>query len=113
LIADDTDFHRASLKDMLLRAGLDVIGEAVNGAEALTLARSLKPDIVILDIVMPEKSGLQVAAELKGMPFKIIMCSTLSSPEVIKEAMSIGASAYIVKPLSEEEVIEALRSVME
>ncbi len=111
LIADDVEFLRAILKDILSRAGFDVIAEAEDGVEALRLAKELKPDIVVLDIVMPGKNGLQVAGELRGYPLKVVMCSTIGSQDVIKEAMELGASAYIVKPLDEKKVLAALEGI--
>ncbi len=112
LIADDVEFFRVLLRDILSRAGFEVIAEASDGIEALRLAKELMPDIVMLDIVMPGKNGLQVAGELKGYPLKVVMCSTIGSEDVVKEAMDLGASAYIVKPLDEKKVLSALEGIV-
>lgn len=113
LIADDLAFFRVALRDILERADFDVVGEAANGAEALNLAKSLAPDIVILDIVMPVMTGIDAAKEIArlNMPLKIVMCSSLGYEPIVNEAMRAGACAYILKPLNEESVLHALNSL--
>ncbi|OGQ59626.1 MAG: hypothetical protein A3J24_05720 [Deltaproteobacteria bacterium RIFCSPLOWO2_02_FULL_53_8] len=110
LIADDLSFFRIALRDILEHGGFEVVGEAVNGAEALSMARSLAPDIVILDIVMPVMTGIDAAKEISllNMPLKIVMCSSLGYEPIVNEAMRSGACAYILKPLTEEAVLHAL-----
>lgn len=114
LIADDTEFFRTMLKDILTKAGFDVVGEAINGAEALEMARELEPDLVILDVVMPIKTGLEAAKAISGLglPLKIVMCSSLGHDPIVREAVSSGASGYIVKPLSESKVLSAINSLI-
>lgn len=99
-----------ALREILERGGYDVVGEAVNGAEAIDKTRTLAPDIVILDVVMPVKTGIDAAREisLMRMPLKIVMCSSLGYEPIVEEAMRAGASAYILKPLNEEAVLLAL-----
>ncbi|MBI5885894.1 MAG: response regulator [Deltaproteobacteria bacterium] len=99
-----------ALRDILERAGFDVVGEAANGAEAVDKTRTLLPDIVILDVVMPVKTGIDAAKEisLMKMPLKIVMCSSLGYEPIVEEAMRAGASAYILKPLNEKDVLHAL-----
>lgn len=113
VIADDTEFFRIALKDILLSGGYEVVGVAVNGAEAVDMAAELMPDIVILDVVMPEKNGLEAAREITGMglPMKVVMCTSLGYEPIVEEAVSSGACGYILKPLSEEKVLNTLRSV--
>lgn len=113
LIADDVAFFRIALKEILLKGGFEVVGEAVNGAEALDKARELRPDIVILDVVMPVKNGLEAAKELKEMnlPLKVVMCTSLGYEPIVEEAIKSGASAYIIKPLSETKVLNTLRGL--
>lgn len=113
LIVDDLSFFRTALRDILERAGFDVVGEAANGAEAIDKTRTLAPDIVILDVVMPVKTGIDAAKEisLMKMPLKIVMCSSLGYEPIMEEAMRAGASAYILKPLNEEDVLHALKGL--
>ncbi|MBI5562155.1 MAG: response regulator [Deltaproteobacteria bacterium] len=113
LIADDLLFFRAALRDILERGGYEVIGEAANGAEAFDKARTLSPDIVILDVVMPVKTGIDAAREIShlNMPLKIVMCSSLGYEPIVEEAIRAGACAYILKPLNEEAVLQTLVSL--
>jgi two-component system chemotaxis response regulator CheY len=110
LICDDVAFFRTSINDILTEAGFEVVGEAANGAEAIERTRALKPDIVILDIVMPNKNGLEVAKELirMRMPIKIVICSSLGYDPIVKEALKSGASAYILKPFDKANILDTL-----
>lgn len=114
LIADDTEFFRTALKDILLGAGFDVVGEATNGAEATDLASQLRPDLVILDVVMPIKNGLEAAKAISALklPLKIVMCTSLGYEPIVEEAIRSGASGYIIKPLSEAKVLNTLKSII-
>lgn len=115
LIADDTDFYRAVLHDILTRGGYEIAGEAANGAEAVAMASELRPDIVILDIIMPVKNGIEAARQMSGWqdPPLIVMCTSMGFEPVADEAMRAGARAYIVKPLSSEQVLKTLRCLYE
>ncbi len=111
LIADDTELCRVELTDILTGAGYEVVGAAANGREALIMAGRLKPDIVILDIIMPEMNGLEAAREITALdlPTTIIMCSSLGHEAIINDAVTAGASGYILKPFNEETVIRAIK----
>lgn len=113
LIADDTAFFRTALRDILTRGGFEVIGEATNGAEALEQAQALKPDIVILDVVMPVKNGIEAAKAISelNLPLKIIMCTSLGYEPIVEEAIRSGACGYIIKPLSEAKVLNTLKGL--
>lgn len=113
LIADDAAFFRTLLREMLSEAGFEVVAEAKDGREAVELARALRPDIVILDVVMPVKSGLDAAREISGLhlPLKIVMCSSMGHDPVVEEAALSGACAYIHKPLDKAAVLDTLVSV--
>lgn len=114
LIADDTEFFRTALKDILAAGGYEVIGVASNGAEALEMAGKLKPDLVILDVVMPVKNGLEAAREISALklPLKIVMCTSLGYEPIVEEAIRSGASGYIIKPLSGAKVLNTLNSII-
>ncbi|MBI1912695.1 MAG: response regulator [Deltaproteobacteria bacterium] len=113
LIADDAAFFRVALRDILKKGGYEVVGEATNGAEALEQAAALRPDIVILDVVMPVKNGLEAAREISQLklPLKIVMCTSLGYEPIVEEAIKSGACAYIIKPLSETKVLNTLGSL--
>lgn len=115
LIVDDGEFFRQTLRDILTRAGYEVAGEAENGVEALEKVHTLKPDCVILDVVMPLKNGLDAAKEISmlGLPLKIIMCTSLGYDSVVDEAITSGASGYILKPLNESRVLEVLENTLD
>ena len=115
LIADDTDLYRAMLYDILTRGGYKVVGQAVNGAEAVAMAFELRPDIIVLDIIMPVKNGIDAAREISSKPDPpvIVMCTSLGFEPIVDEAMRAGARAYIVKPLSSEQVLKTLRCLYE
>jgi len=113
LIADDTVFFRVALKEILTAGGFDVVGEAENGAQAVEHARDLKPDIVILDVVMPVKNGIEAAKEIKALdlPTTIVMCTSLGYEAIVEEAMRSGASGYIIKPLNSDKVLSTLGNI--
>lgn len=113
LIADDEAFFRTFLSDMLARAGFEVVGAAKDGAEALDMARELRPDVVILDVVMPGMDGLETAKKLNssGLDLHVVMLSSVGHGAVVAEALSAGASAYITKPPREEEVLEVIKGL--
>jgi len=115
LIADDTEFYRAVLYDILTKGGYEVVGQAKDGAEAIAMASELRPDIVVLDIIMPGKNGIEAAREISSWPEPpvIVMCTSLGFEPVADEAMRAGARAYIVKPLSSEQVLKTLRCLHE
>lgn len=110
LITDDAAFMRMMLKDILIKAGFEVCGEAKNGIEAIEQFKQLKPDIVTLDITMPEMDGLTALKEImkvdKGA--RVIMCSAMGQQAMVVEAIQNGAKDFIVKPFQADRVIEAL-----
>lgn len=113
LIADDAMFMRMMLKDILTKNGFKVIGEAENGEEAVEKYRELKPDLVILDILMPFLDGLEATTEiLKLNPAaKVIMISALGQNSYLEKALERGAKNFITKPFSPPGVIEILEQV--
>jgi|UniRef100_A0A7V3VTI1 two-component system chemotaxis response regulator CheY len=113
LIVDDAAFMRMLLKDIITKAGYEVAGEATNGKEAVEKYRELTPDVVTMDITMPEMSGIEAAKEImKTDPnAKIIMCSAMGQQMMVVEAIQAGAKDFIVKPFQQGRVVEALSKV--
>ena len=110
LIADDAAFMRMMIRDILTKNGIEVIGEAVNGKDAIAKYRELKPDIITLDITMPEMDGLQALKEIKKEfpDAKCLMCSAMGQQAMVIDAIQSGAKDFIVKPFQAERVIEAV-----
>ncbi|WP_379135303.1 response regulator [Paenibacillus sp. sgz500958] len=110
LIVDDASFIRSQLKQMLVQHDFDVVGEAENGLVALEKIKELKPDLVTLDITMPEMDGLECITEIMKMSQKpiVIMVSAMGQESVVQSAIMKGAKGFIVKPYNAEGVIKQL-----
>ncbi len=110
LIVDDAAFMRMMIRDILTKNGCEVVGEAINGVDAISKYRELKPDITTLDITMPEKDGLQALKEIKSEfpSAKILMCSAMGQQAMVIEAIQNGAMDFIVKPFQAQRVMEAI-----
>ncbi len=115
LIVDDAAFMRMLLKDIITKAGFEVVGEASNGKEAVEKYKELKPDIVTMDITMPEMNGIEAVKEIKKIDpnAKIIMVSAMGQQAMVIEAIQAGAKDFIVKPFQPARVIEALKKLVE
>ncbi len=113
LIVDDAAFMRMLLKDIITKAGYEVVGEASNGAEAIEKYKELKPDIVTMDITMPEMNGIEATKGiLKIDPnANVIMCSAMGQQMMVVEAIQAGAKDFIVKPFQQGRVVEALSKI--
>jgi len=113
LIVDDAAFMRMLLKDIITKAGYEVVGEAGNGAEAVQKYKELKPDVVTMDITMPQMDGIQAIKEIKKIDpdAKIIVCSAMGQQAMVVEAIQAGAKDFIVKPFQRSRVVEALAKV--
>jgi two-component system chemotaxis response regulator CheY len=115
LIVDDAMFMRAMIRDILVNSGrYEVVGEASNGQEAVEQFQALTPDLVTMDIVMPQMDGIEACREiLKSSPkARIVMCSALGQEALVIESIAAGAKDFIVKPFSAEKVLKVLDSVM-
>ena len=112
LVVDDALFMRAMLKKLLTEAGFDIAGEAENGRVAVDLYQELKPDLVMMDITMPEMDGLTALKEIVKLDpaAKVVMCTALGQERSVMEAMNAGANDYILKPFNAEKVVEALNN---
>ena len=110
LIVDDAAFMRMMIKDILNKNGFEVAGEAENGVRAVDMYKELKPDLVTMDITMPEKDGISAVKEIKVLDpdAKIIMCSAMGQQMMVMEAIQSGAKDFVVKPFQQERVIQAL-----
>ncbi len=114
LIVDDAAFMRMMIKDILSKNGYEVVGEAENGARAIEKFKELTPDLVIMDITMPEVDGIQAVKEIKKSngEAKIIMCSAMGQQAMVIESIQAGARDFIVKPFQAERVLEAVKKVI-
>lgn len=114
LIVDDAAFMRMMLKNMLTKHGYEVIAEAENGQKAVEMYKEHNPDIVTMDITMPDMDGIQAVKEIKSIEpkAKIIMCSAMGQQEMVLNAIKAGARDFIVKPFSEEKVIQSINNVL-
>ena len=110
LIVDDAAFMRMMIKDILTKHGYEVVGEAVNGQDGLEKYRELKPDLVTMDITMPEMDGLQAlkAIRKEDPKAKVLMCSAMGQQAMVIEAIQNGAKDFIVKPFQADRVNEAI-----
>ena len=114
LIVDDAAFMRMMIKDILSKNGYEVVGEAENGAVAVNKYAEVKPDLVLMDITMPEKDGIQALKEIRANDgnAKVIMCSAMGQQALVIEAIQSGAKDFIVKPFQADRVIEAVKKVV-
>ncbi len=114
LIVDDLKFARKTLNQILTDAHFKVVGEAENGKLAVAYFRKLKPDIVIMDIVMPEMSGIEATREiLRENPYaKIIVLSAMTQENLVSDAITAGAKDYLIKPYTAKEVIRSVEHVL-
>jgi two-component system chemotaxis response regulator CheY len=114
LICDDAIFMRAMLGDILTQAGFRVVGEAENGAQAITRYHELQPDFVTMDIVMPEMGGIDAVREIvRADPAaRILMCSAMGQQALVVEAIQAGARDFVVKPFQPSRVLEAVNRVL-
>src|SRR5918995_6956508 len=115
-IVDDHELTRESLQNMLLdEADIEVVGEAANGREALLLCSRLRPEVVLMDVRMPEMDGLRSTIEIKRKYPKIsvLMVTMHDNPDYLLEALRGGAAGYVLKDASQDQVVRAVRQVRE
>ncbi|MDX1918665.1 MAG: response regulator [Candidatus Caenarcaniphilales bacterium] len=115
LIVDDSLFMRNVLKEILSKNGYHIIGEAINGYEAIEKYQSLSPDITTMDITMPELDGIEALKKIIEINNKarVVMCSAMGQQGIVVEAIKQGACDFIIKPFQPNRVIEALQKAME
>lgn len=114
LVVDDAAFMRMMIKEILSKNGYEVVGEAADGAQAVDKYRELHPDLVTMDITMPEMDGIQALKEIRAMDSgaKVIMCSAMGQQAMVIDAIQAGARDFIVKPFQADRVIEAIRKTL-
>jgi two-component system, chemotaxis family, chemotaxis protein CheY len=114
LVCDDAIFMRTMISDILSQAGFEIVGEAESGLQAVEKYRALKPDLVTMDIVMPDMGGIEAVREIcKDDPeAKILMCSAMGQQALVVEAIQAGAKDFVVKPFQPSRVLEAVQRVL-
>jgi two-component system chemotaxis response regulator CheY len=114
LITDDALFMRVTLKNILTKSGYEIAGEACNGKESVAMYLQTKPDLVTMDITMPEMDGISAVKAIKkeDPDAKIIMCTAMGQKQMVVEAVAAGAKDFIVKPFQAEKVLEAIQRLI-
>ena len=114
LIVDDAAFMRMMIKDILTKNGYNIAAEAENGKIAVDKYNEVKPDLVLMDITMPEMDGIQALKGIKASDpnAAVIMCSAMGQQAMVIEAIQSGAKDFIVKPFQAERVLEAVKKVI-
>lgn len=114
MVVDDAGFMRMMVKDILSKNGFEVVGEAENGQVAVNKYQELQPDLVTMDITMPELDGIGAVKKIKEMDpdAKIIMCSAMGQQGMVVEAIQAGAKDFIVKPFQADRILDAIRKVL-
>ena len=114
LIVDDAAFMRMMIKDILTKNGYEVVAEAANGVEAVELYKSHQPDLVTMDITMPEMDGIEAVKQIKAVnpAAKVIMCSAMGQQSMVMDAIKAGANDFIVKTFQADRVLEAVKKIV-
>lgn len=114
LICDDAAFMRMMIKDILTKNGYNIVGEAENGQKAVDKYNETKPDLVMMDITMPEMDGIQALKKIKSTDpnAAIIMCSAMGQQAMVIESIQSGAKDFIVKPFQPDRVLEAVKKAI-
>ena len=114
LVCDDAIFMRTMISDILTQAGYEVIGEAETGVQAVEKYKELKPDLVTMDIVMPDMGGIDAVREIVQFDAgaRVLMCSAMGQQALVVEAIQAGAKDFVVKPFQPSRVLEAVQRVL-
>ncbi len=114
LVVDDAAFMRMMIKDILTKNGYEVVGEAENGVIAVSKYKELTPDLVLMDITMPEMDGIEAVKAIKAHDgnAKVVMCSAMGQQAMVIEAIQSGAKDFIVKPFQADRILEAIKKVL-
>src|SRR4051812_914243 len=111
LVVDDAPFIREIVKQAIAGSQIELVGEAADGEEAVTMAASTKPDVILMDMIMPRMNGIEAAKEiLKTNPStKILAFSTVDEKAIVKKALDAGCCGYLNKPFSADELLKAIK----
>lgn len=114
LIVDDAVFMRTMIADILKQAGFEVVGEAATGSEAVEKYSELRPDLVTMDIVMPDMGGIDAVKKIMKIDAeaRILMCSAMGQQGLVVEAIQAGARDFVVKPFQPSRVLEAVQRLL-
>jgi len=114
LIVDDEVFSRKVLRDLLEKIGFSVVAEAADGSEAVEMFRALRPHVIIMDIYMPEKNGLEATREMLAIDknAKVLACSASGFDYDSQAALEAGAKGIILKPFVPKEIYESVKKVL-
>lgn len=114
MIVDDALFMRMMIRDILSKDGFEVVAEAENGLEAVEKYKETRPDIVTMDIVMPEMDGIEAVRQIMKIDpnARILMCSAMGQQPLVVEALEAGAKDFIIKPFQPSKVIEAVEKAL-
>ena len=114
MVCDDAAFMRMMIKDILVKNGYEIAAEAENGLKAVEQYPDAKPEVVLMDITMPEVDGIEAVRRIKALDPKanVIMCSAMGQQAMVIEAIQAGAKDFIVKPFQADRVLEAVRKVI-
>ncbi|OAT79937.1 response regulator [Desulfotomaculum copahuensis] len=114
LVVDDAAFMRMMIKNILLKNGYEVVGEAENGKQAVQMYAELKPDLVTMDITMPEMDGIEGVKAIRALDpdASIIMCSAMGQQAMVMDAIQAGARDFIVKPFQQDRILQAIERVL-
>ncbi|MFZ2499361.1 MAG: response regulator [Methanosarcina sp.] len=115
MIVEDAEFMRMIIRDILLIHGHEVVAEVADGEEAIQTYFEVKPDLVLMDIIMPDMDGKEALKKILAMDpeAKVVMCSSLGQQAVITESMKIGAMGFIVKPFEPDGMLDVIRKLAE
>ncbi|MUV39863.1 Histidine kinase [Lentibacillus sp. JNUCC-1] len=114
LIADDANFMRVTLTNILNQEGYEIVGQAENGQKAVELYKALNPDLVTMDITMPVKNGIDAIQEIKAFDDNatIVVCSAMGQQKIVVQAIEFGATDFIVKPFDKSRVLETIERAL-
>src|SRR5579875_2779546 len=114
LVVDDAAFMRMMIKDILSKNGFEVVGEAADGAQAVERYQELKPDLVTMDITMPEVDGIEALKRIRAIDpqARVIVCSAMGQQAMVIDAIQAGAKDFIVKPFQADRVVEAVQKAL-